>query len=320
MTETVKAVAVAPLVTKLHITPNTAATAFSQQLVDLMMAGTTSPGCWSAEIIAPHMSDQYDWLLVQRYHTAEQTTAWKQSPNRAQLMEALAKSCDDAGDKTITIVDDAPDLVAQNSVASAITTDVKHGMLDAYRAWETKAQVAQANFPGYRGAFLQPPLPSHPDQWTTILRFDGPTSLDKWFGCAERQKLLPEAKDFVKATAIKALPNSFPGWVPADESGRTPANWQTCLLVLLGLFPIVMCEIKFLAPQLKMLNPDVANFFSLAISVFGVSYITMPQFIKLFSWWLYPAEEAPPSNMAKGMAMIAAIACLEMALFWNLLL
>jgi uncharacterized protein len=51
------------------------------------------------------------------------------------------------------------------------------------------------------------------------------------------------------------LATSFPGWVPINPmTGKGPPNWKTALLVILGLFPIVMLEMRFLSPILASLG------------------------------------------------------------------
>ncbi len=50
------------------------------------------------------------------------------------------------------------------------------------------------------------------------------------------------------------MASSFPGWMPVDEDGGSPANWKAAALVVLGLYPIVCLQIKFLSPALHDLK------------------------------------------------------------------
>ena len=67
----------------------------------------------------------------------------------------------------------------------------------------------------------------------------------------ERKALLSETREFIESEELMRLATAFPGWVPIDPmTGEGPPNWKTAMLVLLGLFPIVMLEMKFLSPIL----------------------------------------------------------------------
>jgi hypothetical protein len=92
------------------------------------------------------------------------------------------------------------------------------------------------------------------------------------------------------------------------------------MLVLLGLFPIVMLETRFLSPRLASLNSSVAMFVGNTISVALTTWMTMPLFIKALGWWLFPKSEASKVaiNFA-GTAVIFFLYAAEVAVLWNLL-
>ncbi len=112
-------------------------------------------------------------------------------------------------------------------------------------------QAAQAAYPGYQGMFLQPP-DEKGGMWTTILRFDTAPHLEAWMAAPERRRRCSkESKAFIEHEQLTRLATAFPGWVPIDPTtGKAPPNWKAAMLVLLGLFPIVMLEMKFLSPIL----------------------------------------------------------------------
>ena len=67
--------------------------------------------------------------------------------------------------------------------------------------------------------------------------------------------MLKESQAFIEHEQLMRLATSFPGWVPIDPmTGKGPPNWKTALLVILGLFPIVMLEMRFLSPILSALG------------------------------------------------------------------
>ncbi len=301
------------LVTKLPVQSNQTYTDPSS-LVQLMMAGADYPGFLSAEILPP-IEGHPDWRLLQRFRN-ENMQAWHDSEIRQALFEALEKSLPSEAIKpTVEIASESDGL---GIIATAIITEVKEGKEDAYRACEAKLQLAQAKHPGYRGTYLQPPTQGKTGQWTTMLRFDSPENFDHWFTSEERLSLVPEAETHVKSTEFRNVTNSFQGWFPVDSKGQSPPNWKTSLLVLLGLYPIVMLEIKFLNPMLHGLNPALANFIGNTLSVAATTWITIPAAISFFKWWLFPADKESETNF-KGIMALVAIFIVEIALLWHLL-
>jgi len=112
--------------------------------------------------------------------------------------------------------------------------------------------------------------------------------------------------------------SSFPGWFPTDpKTGKGPPKYKAGMLVLLGLFPIVMLEARFLSPRTAGLNPSLAMFIGNVLSVAGTTYLTMPVFIKALKWWLLPGPDAPKSVHLKGTLLVCALYALSVAIFWK---
>jgi len=303
------------LVTKFKYGDGFDTTKLGPKIVELLMMASEQPGFLNGEIMPPEHVEVHEWLLIQRFRTPEQTESWRGSTQRQEATKALSASL-----PGVTCTDDVSSSAPRGNVVTAIVTDVKPGKESAYKEWETKVQAAQTNAPGYRGAYLQPPiLGAKHAQWTTLLRFDSPNSLEKWFDSEPRHKLVDEGNGLVKKVDFLKITGSFPGWFPSDASGEAIPNWKGAMLVLLGLFPIVMCEIKWLAPVLSFLNPAVSSIISLALSVSGTSFVTMPLFIPPFKWWLLPGPDAPSSVHVKGAALVLCLYAVEVAILWNLL-
>lgn len=254
-------------------------------LTRLMMTGVEESGVLSAEIIPP-MSERNDWSLVQRFRSDEDLKKWKQSDERKRFMTELQPDVEN-GD--VEVAESTTESYGTaGSVAVAIVTKVKPGKERAYSDCEGRFQRAQARRRGYRGVYVQPPTTGTQGLWTTLLRFDSPEALDEWFHSKERLTLLAELEPIVASTEYQRVATSFPGWFPQDGAKTGPPNWKTAMLILLGLYPIVMVEIRYFLPQLHALNPAVAGFIGNVLSVAATTYLTMPASIKLFNNWLFP--------------------------------
>lgn len=137
-----------------------------------------------------------------------------------------------------------------------------------------------------------------------------------------RAQLLKESQVFIEHEHLMRLATSFPGWVPIDPmTGQGPPNWKTALLVILGLFPIVMLEMRFLSPILSALglHASLATFLGNFLSVFGTTFVTMPLFIRWFGWWLFTEKATPAWITPFGFGLLAALFTIEVGALWYLL-
>lgn len=308
---------ISSLATNFRITPETEINQFTSWLAKLMLAGAKFPGFWSGEIIPPESPEQQQWTLVQRFSTTQQADAWRQSEIRNNILAELRAIPHGA---KINVSDTtAPEQFVGNVIA-AIETHVRPEMVSAYWEWERKIQSVQARYPGYRGSYLQPPAPSRESHWVSMLRFDSPENLANWFNSDERKILLAEADQFVHATNIKVHTSSFPGWFPTNQvTGEHPPAWKTAILVILGLYPVLMLQRRFLLPLLAGINTAVAVAFTTTMTVCIITGITMPILVKSFAWWLLPEKQERAKINIAGCLTAACILALEIALLWNLL-
>ncbi len=275
------------------------------------------PGFLSTDMIPPPADKpEVPWTMIAHFSTAEELERWQRSPERGAIFGEV-----------MPLVDGGQFGEAVQGTGSGPTTDVtevifskvKPGMAEHYREWASRIQAAQAKYPGYRGMYLQPPA-SGEGHWASILRYDSTEHLEAWKNAPERKALLEESRQFIESEELMRLATSFPGWVPVDPlTGEGPPDWKTAMLVLLGLFPIVMLELKFLNPVFNGLavNGSLATFIGNAISVALTSFFTMPWCVRGFAWWLFPKGDHAAVT-ARGVMIIAGLYALEVALFWRL--
>ena len=266
--------------------------------------------------ITPAATGAGDWTVALRFASTANLEAWRQSPTWRRLIgEAqgfLARNS--------SIEMEIKEAGRDGGVVEVIVTKVKPGKEAEYREWETRIQQAQSKFPGYLGSYVQPA--SSPEVgWTTLMRFESSAKLEKWLGSKERAALIAEAQPLIDYVHLQRVDSSFPGWFPTDPAtNKGPPNWKAAMLVLLGLFPIVMLETRFLSPLLHSLNSSLAMFIGNVISVALTTWLTMPLFIKAFGWWLFPKDKATQGRVdLLGTAILFGLFAAEVAALWHLL-
>ena len=281
---------------------------------------SNSSGFISTDMIPPPAGQTGgSWTIIQKFESEEALIAWQQSPDHGAIVaEALPLITGGSFEETISA--DGAGLAPVTEVTEVIFSKVKPGLADRYREWVARIQAAQAKYPGYRGMYLQPPAGGRDGHWISILRYDSVEHLEAWMNAPERKRLLTETQEFIESEELMRLATAYPGWVPLDPmTGEGPPNWKTALLVLLGLFPIVMLEMKYLSPILSAwsLNNSLATFIGNFLSVGLTSFLTMPWFVRGFGWWLFPKAPVSTSTSAGGVLMICTLFALEVMLFWN---
>ena|SRR5215471_12551909 len=245
---------ISAIVIRLHIRDGAESLFLSWQ-AQMAAAAASAPGFSSIEFI-PVLGLRSEWQMALQFRDAPSLAQWRGSQDRHRLHEEVHCLLKGAGGLDEAA---APDLHAQSSVTEVITTHVSSGMTTAYLDWLAKIQLAQAQFPGYRGAYLQSPSQGQAF-WTTLIRFATPMQLDAWMTSRERRRLIREADSLVEAWSSRRLAAPFAGWFLAEETGGAPPNWKQSMAVLLMLFPMVMLELHFLAPLTRGLNAALATF------------------------------------------------------------
>lgn len=279
-----------------------------------------TPGYVGGDIIPPTQAGGNEWTMLLNFRSREHLLAWQASADRAALLAEGAALFEGGSYQEIEQAG-APVEQKPGSVTEVIFSKIRAGREDDYRAWAARMQAEQAKYPGYRGTFLQPPDEAG-GMWTTIIRFDSAAQLERWMNAPERTAMLRESREFIEHEQLTRLATSFPGWVPVDPvTGKGPPDWKTAMLVLLGLFPIVMLEMKFLSPVLTGLglHASLATFIGNSLSVAGTSFVTMPLFVRWFGWWLFLRPESPRYITPGGVALLAVLFAAEVVALWKLL-
>jgi antibiotic biosynthesis monooxygenase (ABM) superfamily enzyme len=271
------------------------------------------PGFISSDIMPPDAHDDR-WTILLNFDTRDNLAAWQHSAVRTGLVADIAPLMI-GGDLGEIMQAESPDSAKPGTTATqVIFSRIKPGMEASYREWAARMQQAQSRYPGYRGMYLQPPAPGG-THWITLLRFDTTEQLDAWIAAPERATLLAEARPFIEGEELLRLATSFPGWVRIDPAtGKGPPDWKTALLVLLGLYPIVAIELLFLNPLLAGLAPAVGIFIGNVLSVAATSFITMPLLVRAFDRWLFANTKEARRPNAIGLAVLAALFAIEIAL------
>jgi len=292
---------------------------FSSWHAEISTAAAGLAGFISAEVSTIADSQgRLRWRIIERFRDLDSMRAWRRSEPFQRLIEEARPLVDAAAAPGLQVEETAENQM-DAAVTEVITTDVKPDKVDEYRRWAARIHQVEAQFPGYCGGYLQPPVSAEQPYWTTMVRFATPQQLDAWLKSDQRQQLLREHEALVSSWQSHHLPTAFAGWFPASETtGEAPPAWKESMVVMLVLFPMVMLELRLLHPVLAGLNSALAVFLEIAVSVVLTTWPFVPLAIRALKWWLLPARHARWVDPA-GIALLAALYAIEIAALWHLL-
>lgn len=291
---------------------------FSKWLTDFAYGALALKGFFSAEIIPPEISDNEArpviWHVVHRFHNEELCTVWLNSTERKIQLDTLAAEFKEhVQERTVS-----SSFNGHGSSIVAIETYVAPGKEDSYFQWKRKLEATQSSFPGYKGSYLQAPVPGRDNYWSSILRFCSPADLEFWLHSEQRLSLVKENKEFEASTRAQFIGSTFPGWEPTISGKPVTPAWKTACLVVLVLYPLLVMQRHFLLPLLAGLNAALAVAITSVCSVAVVSLIGMPFLVKKFTWWLLPAVKDADKIEKKGTTIVIAIFLFEVSIltYW----
>ena len=279
------------------------------------------PGFLHQTVVRPSPPAQVDWVILQRFADLDSATAWLRSTERQERLAGVRPML--IGQDDVHIVRDGASRAQAAPVSVVISTRIKPGCEDAYRAWELRIAAAQTKAPGFQGYRFEPPIQGVQDDWLSVLRFDSEANLEKWLASPERRQLLEEAKAFTEEFRARVARTGFEQWfqTAAGKSASPPA-WKQNLIVLLLLYPVVFLFGTFV--QTPLLSKGLGLPFAVALFVGNIVSIVLLNYLvpwtsMRFSWWLEPAHAHRTKIDILGTALVSAL-CLGLVLvFWRLL-
>jgi len=292
---------------------------FNLWLTDFAYGALALKGFFSAEIIPPGLAPtetEQDqklpaiWSVIHRFDSEEACSAWLNSTERKSQLDGLASEFQGQVKECAA----RASLSEHGSSVVAIETYVAPGKEDRYFQWKRKLEATQSSFPGYKGSYLQAPVPGRDNYWSSILHFGGTDALEFWLHSEQRLALVAENEEFEAATRLQVIGSTFPGWEPTITGKPVTPAWKTACLVVLALYPILVVQRHYFVPLLNGLNMALAVAISSLCSVGVVSFICMPTLVKKFTWWLLPSttETAQTTKIERiGTTIVLAIFLLE---------
>lgn len=277
--------------------------AFAKFQATISAAVAEQPGFIEQSVLPPDPPTQVDWVILQRFLTSDDAIAWLRSERRRALLAEIQPVL--AGLDDVHLVRDVATGALPSPVAAVITTRVRSGREEEYRAWEQRIAAAQARYPGFQGYRFEPPIPGVQENYVAVLRFESEETLQGWMDSPERHRLLEQAKALTDHVHARIVRSGFSQWFP-DTPTQAPA-WKMNMLVLLLLYPVVFLFGLWVQTPVLMRGMGLPFWLALFIgnvaSVLILNYL-VPWASTGFRWWLSPAPSRSRRNDWVGAGLI----------------
>jgi uncharacterized protein len=295
------------IVTQTRVTPEKAEefAAWQQKIGEVVAA---SPGFVRQSVLPPSPPAQIDWVILQAFESIEAATDWLNSERRLELLCHARPML--VGQDDVHIVKDGASGVLPAPVSAVISTHVKPGCEDLYRAWEQRIAAAQAKARGFQGYRFEPPAPGVQTDWLAILRFDCEANLEAWLNSPERLRLVAEAAAFTEEYHTRIVHGGFDQWFPNDAATPRPPVWKQNMLVLLLLYPVVFLFGAVIQKPVLMEGAGLPFWFALfignVVSVILLNWL-VPFTSRLFDWWLQAGGRIETWPNLAGLTLVVGL-------------
>ncbi|TCT03149.1 antibiotic biosynthesis monooxygenase [Aquabacter spiritensis] len=300
-----------------HLVAETGYAAYIHWLARLVEDLRTRPGFIAHEVIPPAPPGQIHWVTIMRFETAAAAQDWLAGPERERAVADIQPLF--LKEESIHLLEDAGP-APQAGVSAFIAYDVPPEEQDAFLKWQKVIYAEETRHPGFLRHKIERPVPGMRDQWIIVLTFDSDANLTRWLDSPERQKLLADGGRLNVESRVSRASYGFDFWFQKKDAPAA-SGWailKNNLLVLLVLYPIVYLWGLYVGPLFDAahvpfwLGLFVANLASTQI----LGWWAVPAIFRVFDWWLAP--DPGPRREALGLALIAALYALSMALYAGL--
>ncbi|MCH9734514.1 MAG: hypothetical protein K0U78_08180, partial [Actinomycetia bacterium] len=277
-------------------------------------ATSKSPGFIATETVRPVPGIHDDWVIIFRFDSKENLSLWMGSEQRRELLERC--------DELLEAPADEHTMVGGQSAAHSVTvvaSATPHAGQEApFLAAEKALEVAARSFDGFTGYELLKPAQEAGGAWTSFYRFSGSRHADEWLRSETRAKLVEELHKHVERNAVRKVPSAFGSWFSFNEiDGAHTPNWKQSMVVLLTLYPTIMC-INYLTSYLASIGVPqfVQTFTSNVLSTIALGFVLMPFATRTLSFWLTP--DVPARTTIRGAVLVVGLYGILLA-FWAMI-
>lgn len=175
-----------------------------------------------------------------------------------------------------------------NSITTVVRHFIKSDKKKEFENWTKGISTKAKKFDGFEGLQLIPP-PSGSKEYITLFKFSSVPALQKWMDSSERKTEVAKLSAFSEKEMVLGQIEGIDFWFEAPEkkTASPPPKWKMSLLTWLAVFPGVVLLSKFYRGIFPDFPPTILTLFVTLTLVPLLTWVLMPNIVKLFRRWLF---------------------------------
>jgi len=180
----------------------------------------------------------------------------------------------------------------KSTTSTGITTVVRHFIKadkrGAFENWTKDISAKAKQFEGFEGLQLIPP-PSGSKEYITLFKFSSVPALQKWMDSDERKNEVSKLNSLSEKEMVLGQIEGVDFWfdAPGKKTDGAPPKWKMSLLTWLAVFPGVVILGKLYHALFPDFSSILLTLFTTMTLVPLLTWVLMPNIVKLFKGWLF---------------------------------
>lgn len=185
-------------------------------------------------------------------------------------------------------------MTAADPVTVVVTRRVRAGHEPAYEAWLERLLAEAAPLPGYLGATVTRPAPTHPREYTSVFRFATVADLRAFEASELRRRALREVAAHVEADPIWRELTGLELWFtpPAGTVAPQPSRPRMVALLVVVVYAMVLSLGALVGAVLGDAPYPLRLLLTIVLEVSLLTYVVMPRLTRALARWLYPMRSS----------------------------
>lgn len=183
-----------------------------------------------------------------------------------------------------------PQSGAEHHVTAVISHLIKPGREAGYEEWMRSIIPVAKTFAGHLGINILRPHPGGNLEYIIVLHFNHHKNLQTWLESEVRRELIKRAKPLIQEPEAVQVLTGLETWfeLPKRPQKAPPKRYKMALLTWLTVFLTLTIVGRILNSVLVPLPDLLAQFITIGIVVWLLTYFLMPHITRLLYKWLYP--------------------------------
>lgn len=278
---------------------------------EIMAVARTAAGFLGSEIFPPIPGVQDGYVVLYRFARGADLRTWLVSERRHALLARMTELLVEPATEFFFAHGRQP----AGSASSVFAYRVRADREAAFQEWRGRILEAVRRFDGFLGTESFDTLGGTEPEFIVVVRFDNRAHLDAWLESDVRRQFMREVRAYVDRVSLRRIGSGFEGWFEHGKNTAPPARWRQALVILSVLFPVIMVMRRLLTPVFGALPMPVAFLILLALDLVVLTYVVMPWYSRRMDFWLRPRADATWRTDVAGLAIIAGILGVTLAIF-----